>query len=297
MDRTPDVRAAALAEGQHGVAEYRQLLRLGLSADAIKHRAHHGRLHRLHRGVYAVGRRTVPQEGHWLAAVFACGPDAVLSHRSAAALWGLLRDARATIDVTVCVARRAGSGDIAVHSTRRLHQDDRERRDNIPVTSIARTLLDIAAVVPPCRLARAIDEADRLRLFDLRAIDEVCCRSKGKRGVGSLKEAIRRYRPSAPVTRSGLERLFVEICDRADLPRPAMNLFVAGYEVDAAWLDRGLVVEVDSFEFHRTRAAFETDRRRDAALQREGLRVFRVTDRRLEEDPAGIAQDLRALLR
>lgn len=145
-------------------------------------------------------------------------------------------------------------------------------------------------------LARAIDESERLGLFDLRAVDDLCERSNGRRGVGTLREAIRRYRPSPPVLRSDLERRFVEICDAAGLPRPAMNLSVEGYDVDAAWLDRGLVVEVDCYEFHRTRAAFETDRIRDATLQRVGLRVLRVTDLRIEDDPGGIGEDLRGAL-
>ena len=112
-----------------------------------------------------------------------------------------------------------------------------------------------------------------------------------------LAEAIRPVPPNCAVMRSGLERRFVEICDAAGLARPAMNLFVAGFEVDATWPDQRLVVEVDSWDFHRTRAAFETDRLRDAALHRAGFRVLRVTDRRLEEDPAGMVADLRALLR
>lgn len=296
LDGSPDLGLAKLADEQHGVVSYGQLAMLGLGRGAIEHRAHTGRLHRLHRGVYAVGRRTVPREGRWLAAVFACGPDALLSHRSAAALWGLLHDSRRTIDVTVAGGSRPGSRGLAVHNVRRLHHDDRARRDHIPVTSVSRTLLDVASVLPPRRLARAVEEAERLWLFDLRTLTELCERSNGKRGVRPLREAIDRYRPGAPVIRSDLERLFVEVCDRAGLPRPAMNLFVAGCEVDAAWLDRGLVVEVDGFEYHRTRGAFETDRRRDAALQREGLRVLRVTDRRLKDDPAGIAEDIRALL-
>lgn len=296
LDGSPDLGLANLADEQHGVVSYGQLAMLGLGRGAIEHRAHTGRLHRLHRGVYAVGRRTVPREGRWLAAVFACGPDALLSHRSAAALWGLLHDSRRTIDVTVAGGSRPGSRGLAVHNVRRLHHDDRARRDHIPVTSVSRTLLDVASVLPPRRLARAVEEAERLWLFDLRTLTELCERSNGKRGVRPLREAIDRYRPGAPVIRSDLERLFVEVCDRAGLPSPAMNLFVAGCEVDAAWLDRGLVVEVDGFEYHRTRGAFETDRRRDAALQREGLRVLRVTDRRLKDDPAGIAEDIRALL-
>ena len=297
LDVAPDLKVAALAARQHGVVEFGQLRRLGLGPGAIRHRAQTGRLHRLHRGVYAVGRASVPREGLWTAAVLACGPDAVLSHRSAAAHWGLLPDARAWIDVTVSGRRRASSGHIAVHNVRRLHADDRAEQDGVPVTSVARTLLDLAEVVSPRRLARAVGEAERLGSFDLREVQALCERSRGCRGVGRLTEAVRRYEPAAPFTRSGLERRLAELCERARLPRPAMNLYVAGHEVDAAWLDRGLVVEVDSFEFHRTRAAFEADRRRDAALQREGLRVLRVSDRRLDEDPAGVADDLRALLR
>ena len=120
-----------------------------------------------------------------MAAVRACGPNAVLSHRSAAALWGLLRDSRAAIDVTVPGRTRRGSGDIVVHNVRRLHEDDRRRRDNIPVTSVARTLLDLAEVVAPRRLGRAIDEAERLRLFDLRAVDRLCERSTAAEASGA----------------------------------------------------------------------------------------------------------------
>ena len=159
FDRPPDVRLAELAERQHGVAHYEQLRRLGLSPDAIGHRARSGRLHRQHRGVYAVGRKSVPREGHWLAAVLASGPAALLSHLSAAALWGLVRDSRAVIDVTVPGRTRRGTEGIVVHNVRRLHADDGTRREGIPVTSVARTLLDVAAVVPAGRLARAIDEA------------------------------------------------------------------------------------------------------------------------------------------
>lgn len=288
---------AAAAERQHDVVSFDQLRKLGLGVGAIKHRARSGRLHRMYRGVYAVGRRKVAREGHWMAAVLACGPQAVLSHLSAAELWGLLRDNRRKIDVTVPGRTRHGSGDIVVHNVRRLHAHDRCRREEIPVTSVARTLLDIAEVVLPRRLARAIDEADRLGLFDLREVDAVCERSPGRRGVRPLREAIARYRPSPSMTRSELERAFVEICDGAGLPRPAMNLFLAGHEVDASWPDRGLVVEVDSFEFHRTRAAFEADRARDRDLQRAGFRVLRVSDRRLRGDGAGVAEDVGALLR
>lgn len=277
------------------MVERGQLRRLGFGDGAIQHRIRRGRLHRLHRGVYAVGRKAVSREGRWLAGVLACGPDAVLSHGSAAALWGLVPSARATIDVTIPGRTKRGGREIRVHNVRSLHPDDREHRDGVPITSVARTLLDIAEVVPVRRLVRAIDAAERLGLFDLCALDELCARSKGRRGLRPLADGLRKYRPTPPVIRSNLERRLIEICDRAGLPRPAMNLFVAGYEVDAAWLDKRLVVEVDSYEFHRTRAAFEADRVRDTALQRAGLRVLHVTDRRLEDDPAGIVEDLRAM--
>ena len=288
---------AALAETQHGVVSFDQLRELGVGRGAIKYWVRSGRLYPMYRGVYAVGRRTLTREGHWMAAVLACGPGAVLSHLSAAALWGLLRDNRAKVDVTVPGRTHRSTGDIVVHNVRRLHEDDRDRRDGIPVTSIARTLFDLGEAVPARRQTRAIDEADRLGLFDLREVEAVCERSFGRRGLRPMREALRTYRPMAPVTRSELERLFVELCDAAGLPRPAMNLVVAGHEVDASWLDHRLLVEVDSFEFHQGRAAFEADRRRDAGYQREGFRVLRVTDRRLKDDRAGVVADLRALLR
>jgi predicted transcriptional regulator of viral defense system len=178
----PDIAVAALAEEQHAVVEYGQLRQLGLGRGAIKHRARTGRLHRLYTGVYAVGHRTVSRKGHWKAAVLACGPDAVLSHRSAAALWNLLPDRRAAIDVTVPRSRH-GSGPIVVHNVRHLHPADRHRVDGIAVTSVARVLLDLAETVSPRELARAIDEAERLALFDLRAIEKLCRRSPGRHGV------------------------------------------------------------------------------------------------------------------
>lgn len=294
-ERPRELDLVALAERQHGVVARDQLRELGFGPGAIQYRLDTGRLHRIHPGVYAVGRPSLTREGHWMAAVLAGGPGALLSHLSAAALWGLLRDHRRKIDVTAPGRRRHSRGELVVHNVRRLHADDGDRLEGIRLTSVARTLLDLAEVVSPRRLARAIDEAERLGLFDLRAVDELCARSRGRRGLRALRRAIAGYRPMPAFTRSELERRFVEICDRAGLRRPAMNLFVAGYEVDAIWPDRNLAVEVDSYEFHRTRAAFEADRARDAALQRQGIRVLRVIDRRLVEDPGGVAVDLRAL--
>lgn len=166
----------------------------------------------------------------------------------------------------------------------------------IPVTSISRTLLDLAEIVQGRRLRHALEESERLGIFDLRALERLIARSTGHRGLGRLKAAIRDYRGPPPITRSGLERLFLDLCHDGGLRRPQTNILVEGYEVDAAWLDHRLIVELDSHGYHGTRAAFENDRVRDAILQAAGYRVIRITHRRMEAAPAGVVQLLRALL-
>jgi hypothetical protein len=230
-----------------------------------------------------------------MAAVLACGPDALLSHRDAGTLWNLLTITGSRIDVTAPRSLDGRPG-ISLHRARRVHPADRAEVDGIPVTSVARTLLDLAAVVPSRRLERAVDAAKRLQLFDLREIDRLLERSRGRRGRRALIAAIGAYRPSG-LLRSELERLFLDAFRDAGLPQPSTNLFVAGEEVDAVWPDSRLVVEFDSHEFHRTRAAFERDRIRDAQLQRAGYRVLRFTHRRLESEPAAIVDTVRALLK
>jgi uncharacterized protein DUF559 len=177
-----------------------------------------------------------------------------------------------------------------------LHLDDRAVREAMPVTSVARTLLDLAEVLRPHQLERVVEEAERLRLFDLRAVEEVCHRSHGRRGLGALRTVLAGVSPAAPLIRSELERRFLALCQEAGLPSPAMNVFVAGYEVDALWFEPRLVVELDGFAYHGDRAAFERDRIRDAALQLAGYRVLRLTPRRLEKEPAAVAETVRTLL-
>jgi uncharacterized protein DUF559 len=284
-----------VAERQHGVVAHRQLRALGLRAATIHDWVVARRLHPIHVGVYALGHRCLSREARWMSAVLACGPRALLSHRDAGALWGLLRPgSHAGTDVTTArrCKRRPG---IALHRSRRIHPEDRVATGGIPVTSVARTLLDLAEVVRPWRLARAIEEAERCNLFDLRAVDQLIARSRGRHGLKPLKRALRDYRPPA-FTRSGLERRFIELCRAAGLPRPAVNLFIAGGEADVSWLERRLVVELDSHEYHRTQAAFERDRARDATLQLAGYRVLRVTDRRLQREPDSVVRAVRALL-
>jgi hypothetical protein len=286
---------ADLATKQHGVVAHRQLIRIGFATDAIDYRLAAGRLHRVHKGVYAVGRPSLEVHGRWMAAVLACGRGAMLSHLDAAALWDLLPITGREIHVT---ARRSRSGapGIRVHRVRALHAEDRARIDGIPVTSLARTLLD-SAEVRPDQLERAFEEAERRRVLDVRAIERLCARANGRRGVRPLRGMIAsEATPGTSDTRSELERRLLGLCMETELPLPAMNVMVEGFEVDAFWPSARLAVELDGFEFHRTRAAFERDRKRDAALQLAGHRIIRLTHRRMEHEPVTVIEELRSLL-
>jgi hypothetical protein len=227
-----------------------------------------------------------------MAAVLAV-PGSLLSHRSAAALWGLIPSLDHWPDVTVAGRARARPR-ITVHRTGVLKRVDEATVDGIPVTSVARTLLDLAAVAP-YRLDRALEQAERLKLFDLRALNDVLRRSRGRRGAGRLRQALALYEPM-PFTRSELEQRFVALVRRAGVLAPAMNAFVAGQEVDALWEAERLVVELDGYEFHRTRAAFERDRHRDTDLRLAGYDVIRLTWRQVVSQRHAVAALLRRRL-
>jgi uncharacterized protein DUF559/putative AbiEi antitoxin of type IV toxin-antitoxin system len=291
---TRRVELAELARQQHGVVARWQLRGLGFTTSAIGRRVAADQLHPIHPGVYAVGHSRLSVKGLFIAAVYYGGADAILSHRSAAELWDLIRSSSPRIEVTG-MTRRRGRRDLTWHETRSFHPDDREVQDNIPVTSVARTLLDLAEVVNERRLARAFEEAERLHLLDLRKINQLLERSRGRRGLKPLTALVHSQTRPPPRTRSDLERDFLDFCDRTGLPRPQTNLWVEGYEVDALWPQERLIVELDSFEFHRGRAAFERDRARDARLQVAGYRTLRVTSRRLEGEPQAIEREIRAL--
>lgn len=231
-----------------------------------------------------------------MAAVLACGCNAVLSHRGAASLWELHVGSGAALDVTVSGRSRYGRPGIALHRVRDLCPDDVVRRDGIPVTTVARTLLDLAEVLQPRQLERVFEEAEQLRILDVRAVRQLCRRSPGRRGLRPLAALLARDHLASEDTRSELERRFIDLCRSAGLPRPAVNAVIAGFEVDAVWPSARVVVELDGFRFHRTRAAFERDRVRDAALQLAGYRVLRVTHRRLEKEPVAVAEAVRSLL-
>ncbi len=292
------MKLAGLAARQHGIIAHYQLRALGYGKGAIDSRLRARRLHPIHRGVYAVGHRALPPRGRTMAAVLACGPGAVASHRAAADEWDLRSSAAASIDVTVPGGtRRRKRAGIIMHQVRRLPVEDHTVRNGIPITTVPRTLLDLAAVLRAEQLARTFEQAERLRLLDVNALEELCRNRPRHRGVRPLARLLaQEHSLDALDTRSELERQFVELCRAARLPPPAVNAVVEGLEVDASWLDRRVIVELDSRAFHSTRAAFERDRAKDMKLQLAGYTVLRLTHRRLETDWAGVAAGLRSRL-
>jgi hypothetical protein len=273
-----------VAERQHGRVAHWQLREIGLSASAIQRWVRAGRLHPVHKGVYAVGYTAAGYRARWMGGVLALGPDAILSHQNAAALHDLRRMSSAAIHVTVHGGTRRGPRGVTVHRARRLDPEDRTVVEGIPVTSVARTLLDLAEVLPLRQLIRAIEQAERLRLFNLSAIETLLARSHGRRGVKSLRRAIEAVNGEAPHVNSDWERDFLDFCADHGLPKPELNVIVEGYEVDALWRDRDLIVELDSYAFHRSWRAFEEDRRRYPTLQLAGYLVLPLT--RLDDETA-----------
>jgi very-short-patch-repair endonuclease len=269
---------AEVAAAQYGVVSFAQLRAVGLGRGAVEKAVRGERLIRLHTGVYAVGHRVLRVEGRRLAAVLACGDGAVLSHRSAAAHWELLPTARTLVDVTTPRTRRAIPG-IDLHRSRSLDDKDTTTHEGVPITTIARTLLDVAATVPPDRLERALAQAERLQLYDQRAITDVLQRANGHRGKATLAQATA---GEPKLTRSELEQRFLALVRKAGLPEPLSNHVLADldhqrHEVDFYFPAQRLVVELDGWDTHKTRAAFKSDRRKDAALTSVGYRVMRFT--------------------
>jgi very-short-patch-repair endonuclease len=287
----PDVVIAELADRQHGVVATWQLRELGFTHDAILRRAAAGRLHRIHHGVYAVGRRKLTPHGHRMAAVLAFGPRAVLSHQTAAANWGIGQPS-AKIHVTTPSTKRSRRT-IRAH-TSILHPEDITTHDGIPTTSVARTIIDLAASRDDNGLTSLIEEADRKELFDLGALERAVARRPRVAGVSRLNAVLADYRGTAD-TRSKLERDFRAFIARNRLPEPQYNVLVAGLTVDVYWPQWKLVAELDSRGYHATLSAFERDRVRDAVLQKAGFRVLRITSKRLENEPAAVLADILAL--
>jgi very-short-patch-repair endonuclease/predicted transcriptional regulator of viral defense system len=286
-------RVWALAARQHGVIALFQLLALGFTRSAIKHRVAKGRLHPVRRGVYAVGRPKLPREGEWMAAVLSCGPETVLSHESAAALWGIRRERTREIHVTMPRSTdRRGKG-IAPHSRRSIDRRDLTRHMNIPVTTPVVTLIDLATRIPAGPLEDAINEADKLDLVDPPRLRRALDARQGRRGTRTLMDIL--DRSTFMLTDSQLERYFLPITARAGLPRPQTQWQVNGFRVDFYWPDLGLVVETDGLRYHRTAGQQAKDRLRDQTHTAAGLTPLRFTHWQIRHDPLCVERTLVAV--
>jgi very-short-patch-repair endonuclease len=286
---------ARLAARQHGLVTHRQLRRLGFSSGRIGRSSRAFRLHRVHRGVYSLGHPVLSDHGRCLAAAMASGRGAVVSHEAAAWLWGLLSPCPRVIDVTVPRHgdRRAG---IALHHSSTLVPGEHGKFGPIPVTALPRTLLDLAATCSPRLTWSAIDRAERRGVLDLGAVDAMLKRRKGHRGVERLRKALAIYREPG-FYRARSERLFRRLTKDAGLRRPLLNTWVEKFEIDAYWEEERFAVEVDGWEAHRTRKAFEDDRLRAEEMKLAGIDVIRISARRIETEPGEVGRRLALLLR
>jgi very-short-patch-repair endonuclease len=230
-----------------------------------------------------------------MAAVLACGPGAVLSHRDAAALHDLLRVGSGKIDVTA--PSRHHLPGIRAHYVRTLPAQDTTTVDGIPTTTVARTCLDLAEILSHARLIDLLEAGERQDKLDVGAIEATIMRSPGRHGIRPLQQAISELTDAPPLLQSGLERAFRHIARTHHLPMPQFNVYVEGELVDVVWREHRLVVEVDGRKWHIGKRAFSEDRRRDRKLVRAGWRVVRFTEDQVEQDPAAVAAELSELLR
>jgi len=275
-----------LAQSQHGVVSRPQLLELGFSPDAIKHRIGSGRLHPVWRGTYAVGRPQLTRHGRWLAAVLSCGPDALLSHGSAAALWEVGSDegSRSEVVVPARVFRRRPG--IVVHRRANLTEEGSVHQ-GIPVTLPVVTLIDIALRLTPGRLEAAINDADKRNLANPEELRSAVDSLARRPGIARVREVLDRR--TFAITDSALERRFLRIVREAGLPPPETQCNLHGYRVDFYWPDVGLVVETDGLRYHRTPAQQARDRLRDQAHAAAGLTCLRFTHAQIRYE-AGYVQ-------
>lgn len=284
-----------LAERQHGVVAYRDLLALGMGRGLIQARLENGWLVPLHRGVFALGHRRIGPRGEWMAAVLACGEDAVLSHASAAQLWGL-RASRGPIEVTRTAGHRRPRG-VRLHQTRSLPPEDRQVEAGIPVTSIERMVLDMAARLDDRQLEHLLVEADRDHRLRWSELGRVIEGGRGKKGTRRLRRVAALVSPMAAETLSSLEVDFLILCRDAGLPQPQVNSLVKGRVVDFCWPAARVIVETDGYKFHKGRPAFEHDHESTVALEASGYRVHRATYRMLRRNPGAFLALVRESLR
>lgn len=276
-------RAWCLARAQHGVLTRQDLLDLGFSAEAIKHRVSKGRLHPVVRGVYAVGRPHLDREGRWMAAVLACSPSAVLSHRSAAALWGFAKEHPAYIEVSVRRSSEARLPGVRCHRRPTLPASEITRRRNIPLTQPVQTFLDLVSVMGPRDLERAINEADKLDVFDADELRKALGDRPGELGVRPLRRIL--DKDTFRLSDDELERLFRPLAADAGIPVQLTKHRVNKFEVDFYWPDLGLVVETDGWRYHRTPSAQSRDALRFQTHVAHGLTPLRFSHYQVKYEP------------
>lgn len=299
-----DAAVGALAGRQWGVCALAQMMDLGMPPTTVQTRAADGRLHRLYRGVYSlVPADLLTRNGRWLAAVLACGPRAVLSHRTAAALHELRGTAAVLIDVTVPGRSNRTHRGLRVHRSVTLTDKDVTVAQGIPVTSIARTQLDLAEMVNRRGVERALDQAEAMNVFDLRALEDQIARNATRPAARVLRSVLREHYIGSTLTWSELEERFLAVVRRHGLPQPELNRFVdlgdgePPVRADFVWRTERILVETDGYKTHKTRQAFEYDRRLSQRAMVAGWQPVRTTARQLEHHPEQVVATVEVLMR
>ena len=280
-----DGEIARICHRQHGLITLEQLEGQGLTVQAVHERLLAGRLHRVHQRVYSLTPGVMTERGKFMAAVLACGQDAVLSHRSAAYLWGLVETWKEPIDVTAPNRRGRSPIGVAAHRDGSLQPIDKTSLHGIPCTTVARTILDCAAVAPEWEVRKVVAEAEVLRILDKDRLRALLKRSRRRRGVARLRLILDSIRPQTKRTRSELERLFFEMCVNQAVSEPEVNVWLPApdgrsYQADFLWRD----------------ASFLSDRKRQQQLELAGWRVSRCTWEEVELEPHRLARTIQGLL-
>jgi predicted transcriptional regulator of viral defense system len=288
---TPKTRQVwDLVRQQHGVISREQLRRLGVTEDGIKHRIAIGRLYRVRRGVFAVGRPDLTPHGRWMAAVLACGDGAVLSYSSAAALWRIGFETRSVIELSLPSLSHREGPELRIHRRPSLRPRDITTEHGIPVTTPVQTLIDLSLRLDRRGIERAINEADKYDLVHPPALRRALDERSGERGVAPLRQILDRR--TFRLTKEELERRFLPLAAKVGLPIPLTGQFVNEFEVDFYWPDLGLVVETDGLRYHRTPAEQARDRLRDQAHTAAGLTQLRFTHEQVRYEPEYVTRIL-----
>jgi predicted transcriptional regulator of viral defense system len=291
----PSGTAWAVAKKQYGVVTRRQLMELGFSPRAIEHRLRKGRLHPVSRGVYAVGRPELSRRGVWMAAVLGCGGEAILSHDSAGALWGIAEETGRAVHVSLPAHLRCRRTGIVPHRRASLAPADVTRLDGIPVTTPTCTILDLATRLARPKLEAVVNRADKLGLVAVDTLRAAAARRRWRRGAPAVARLI--DRSTFVLTDSELERRFLPIARRAGLPPAETGRYVNGFKVDFFWSELGLVVETDGLRYHRTPLQQARDRTRDQAHLAAGLTPLRFIHAQVAFEPEQVELTLSAVAR